>query len=338
MTNFPIVSVVIPVYNTEEYLCKCLESVATQSLREIEIICIDDGSTDRSFQVMQRFSSQDDRFILLKQKNVGPGMTRNRGLREARGKYVIFLDSDDWFEQDFLKLMVEQAENSCADVVICQADEFDTQTNKCFSGEWMLKKKYLPGLNFSPKEISDHLFQFTYGMAWDKLYRTDYILRTNITFPDLSNSEDLVFVFPSLLFAGKISVCPQVFIHHRIHRKSSVSNSREKNPDAPYQAFQMVKSILESRNLMPQFQRSFLNWAMEFLVWHVSNINDLEIQKTYFKKLKSYWFPSLGFSNHSIVFFEKKSTYLKYLLVKYLPFPAFLIVLKSYKAVARAFI
>ena len=79
--------------------------------------------------------------------------------------------------------------------------------------------------------------------------------------PRLPDGIPVSYTHLSLLFAGKISVCPQVFIHHRIHRKSSVSNSREKNPDAPYQAFQMVKSILESRNLMPQFQRSFLNWA-----------------------------------------------------------------------------
>lgn len=337
MLNSIKVSVIIPVYNTELYLIQCLDSLVNQTLKEIEIICIDDGSTDNSLQILQNYMSKDKRLIVKKQKNMGPGMARNEGIRKAQGKYIIFLDSDDWFEPNFLEEMVKRAEETNADIVICKADEFDTNTQRRFSGEWMLKKRFLPGTLFSPFTISDHIFQFTYGMAWDKLYRTDYILKSKIEFPALANSEDLVFVFPSLLCAERIAVYPQTFIHHRINRNSSVSNSREKNPDAPYQAFQMVKNILEEKNLTPKFKRSFLNWAMEFLIWHISNMDHSEIQKSYYKKLKNDWFRDLEFEKYPVSYYENKITYLKYFLVKNFPYPVFVLLLKAYKTIIRIF-
>ena len=333
----PKVSVIIPVYNTENYLRQCLDSLVNQTLQEIEIICVNDGSTDNSLKILYEYEKKDSRFHIISQKNQGPGAARNIGLHRALGKHLIFLDSDDWFESDFLKKMISRAEKTNADVVICKADEYDTTSQKYFSGDWMLKTQYIPSQLFSPLLISEHIFQFTYGMAWDKLYKTDYILNSKLEFPSLNNSEDLVFVFSSLFCAKKISIYPQIFIHHRINRKSSVSNSREKNPDAPYQAFQMVKNILEEKNLMSQFKKSFLNWAMEFLIWHVSNMENTEIQQSYYKKLKKEWFYSLEFEKYPLSYYENKIVYLKYLLVKNFSYSVFAFILKIYKTIMRIF-
>ena len=92
------VSIIIPVYNTSKYLNQCLDSVVNQTLQEIEIICIDDGSTDDSLKILNEYKSKDDRFIILQQEYVGAGAARNYALNFARGKYIQFLDSDDYFE------------------------------------------------------------------------------------------------------------------------------------------------------------------------------------------------------------------------------------------------
>lgn len=227
----PKVSVVVPVYNIETCLRQCLDSIAAQTLKDIEIICVDDGSTDNSIHILHDYTQKDERFSIITQKNSGPENARNRGLGAATGEYIIFLDSDDYFSSVFLERMAEKLDTTKADVVICQAVEFDAKSGKEYPSEWMLKKKYLPAAEFSPVEISQYLFQFTYGMAWDKMYRRDWLLDTGICYPPLRNSEDLAFVFPTLLAARKIAILPQIYVHHRVNRKASVSNTRREQPE-----------------------------------------------------------------------------------------------------------
>lgn len=326
-----LVSVVIPVYNIEAHLRQCLDSVRAQTLEEIEVICVDDGSTDQSPAILADYARRDPRFRVITQANAGPGAARNTGMAQADGEYLIFLDSDDWFEPDFLETMVDLARKTRADVTICRAVEFDAATGRELPSEWMLKDQYLPGETFAPEEVAEHLFQFTYGMPWDKLYRRGYVVQSGIEFPPLANSEDLAFVFPTLLSAGRIAVTQRVLIHHRVNRHSSVSNSRARQPEAPYQAFQIVKTYLEDQGLMERYEKSFLNWAMEFLVWHVSNMDDKAIQREYLDALRRRWLPAIDFDQKPRNYYENAFTYRKYQLAKYAPWPLFRAVVKLYK-------
>jgi len=329
------VSVVIPVYNIEKHLEQCMDSVLGQTLKEIEVICVDDGSTDSSPAILARYAQKDGRVRVITQTNAGPGVARNAGMEQASGEYLIFLDSDDWFEPNFLENMLYTAERHKADVTICKAVEFDTATGKELPTQWMMKEQYLPGPEFAPEEIAEHLFQFTYGMPWDKFYRRDWLLKTEIRYPALKNSEDLAFVFPSLLAARKIAILSEVMIHHRVNRGTSVSNSRTKQPTAPYEAFQIVKDYLDREALMERYRRSFLNWAMEFLVWHVSNMRDREIQRRYFEVLRQQWLPELNFEQYPCSYYESRANYSKYLLAKYAPFWLFSSTVRCYKAMKR---
>ncbi len=330
----PLASVVIPVFNIEVHLRQCLDSVLGQTLQDIEIICVDDGSTDQSAVILREYAERDARVQVITQANAGPGVARNTGMAAAKGEHLIFLDSDDWFEPDFLEKMVKKAQSSHADVTICRAVEFDTNTGRELPSEWMLKTQYLPHtLAFSPGEVSEHLFQFTYGMPWDKLYRTDYIKETGLVYPALRNSEDLAFVFPSLFLAQRLTILDRVMIHHRVNRSASVSNSRTTQPEAPYEAFQIVKSCLERRGLTECYQHSFLNWAMEFLIWHVANMGDKDIQRQYFNTLREKWLPELKFGAYPASYYENKFTYCKYLLVRYTPFVCFRCLVQAYKKI-----
>ena len=109
---FPVVSVVIPVYNVEPYLSECLDSVCKQTLKNIEIICINDGSTDRSLTVLQKYSERDKRIHIINQNNQGLSYSRNVGIRQAKGRYVYFLDSDDYITHNALETLVHTMENT----------------------------------------------------------------------------------------------------------------------------------------------------------------------------------------------------------------------------------
>ena len=325
------VSVVIPVYNIERHLRQCLDSVAGQTLEDIEIICVDDGSTDASPQILAEYAARDSRFRIITQANAGPGAARNAGLRRADGELLIFLDSDDWFEPDFLGKMAARAEQTGADVTICRAVEFDTGTGRELPSGWMLKTQYLPGESFGPGEIAEHIFQFTYGWPWDKLYRMEFVKRTGLRYPELPNSEDLVFVFQSLALAEQIAVEPLPLVHHRVNRHTSVSNSRYKDPEVPYRALTLLKAGLEKRELYQRFEQSFLNWAMEFLIWNVANMGESGAQRAYFHKLKKEWLPAMAFEAHPRNYYENRFAYWKYLLAGYAPWPVLSAVLAAYK-------
>jgi len=325
------ISIIMPVYNVEEYVGKAIESILAQTFTEYEFLIVDDGTKDKSGEICDSYAQKDRRITVIHKENGGAPSARNTAIDIAKGKYVYFLDSDDWFEPDFLEKMVTKAQASEADVTICRADEFDDITGEVLDGRWMLKTQYLPHITtFAPEEVSGHLFQFTYGMPWDKLYRTDYIKETGLVYPALRNSEDLAFVFPSLFLAQRLTILDRVMIHHRINRSASVSNSRTTQPEAPYEAVQIVKNCLERHGLIERYQHSFLNWAMEFLIWHVVNLGDKDIQRQYFQTLREKWLPEIKFDSYPAGCYENRFTYCKYLLVRYAPFSVFSGVVSGY--------
>lgn len=113
------VSVIIPVYNVEAYLRQCLDSVVNQTLREIEIICVDDGSTDKSAAILKEYAAKDGRIKVLTQSNTGAGAARNAGIARATGEWITFCDADDWIEPDAIEKMVAAAQREDADCVCC---------------------------------------------------------------------------------------------------------------------------------------------------------------------------------------------------------------------------
>ena len=330
------VSVIIPVYNIERHLRQCLDSVTGQTLTELEIICVDDGSTDASPEILADYAQRDGRFQIITQPNTGPGVARNTGMDRATGEYLIFLDSDDWFEPDFLERMVAKAKETGADVTICRTVEFDTQTGRELPSEWMLKTEGLPKTPwFSPKEAAASLFSFTWGWPWDKLYRTQYLRQGGFSYPALPNSEDLSFVFLSLAGAARLTVVDTVLVHHRVNRGASVSNSRSSHPEAPYQAIRLLEEELKARGLYSVFEQSFLNWALGFLIWNTASMEDPAVQKRCYYLLRHEWLPAFPFPAHPVGYYSP-FTYAKFLLARFAPRRIFYGVVRSYHHWKRA--
>ena len=123
------ISIIIPVYNVEKYLRECLDSILNQTFQNFEIICVDDGSTDKSLEILQEYKRKDDRFVILQQRYSGAGSARNNGIRLAEGKYIQFLDSDDYFEPTLLEEMYNHAEKFNADLTVCSSRKVDDEGN-----------------------------------------------------------------------------------------------------------------------------------------------------------------------------------------------------------------
>ncbi len=289
------ISVIIPVCNAGKYVGRSLDCLLAQTERDIEIICVNDGSTDNTGAVLESYADRDGRIRVLRQDNKGAGAARNLGLSAAEGRYSIFLDADDMFESDMLSVMLRCAESNDADAVICRADSFSDLTGEIVTGEWTMPVELLGGRTvFSPEEMSDRLFQLVQGWPWDKLFRTDYLKELGIAYPDLPNSQDLVFVFQALVFSHRIAVVDKTLVHRRIHNSSSISNSRAKSWDSPFHAVEMVMLAFEKKDIMQTYKTSFYKWALDFWLWHLNTLPPAA-QKECYNSMRNNWLLEMRF-------------------------------------------
>ena len=200
-----LVSVIIPIYNASKYLERCLSSLCKQSLKNIEIICIDDGSTDNSAQIIKKFENKYKNVKAYYIENNGAAYARNLGLSSAIGDYVIFLDADDYFYKSFLERMYTTAVKEDVDIVLCRCEGYDVSSESIINMDWTVKRDLMPhGDRFSWRDNTENLFTFCIGWAWDKLYRREFLNKTNLQFQSLRTSNDAYFVFSSLYKAKSI--------------------------------------------------------------------------------------------------------------------------------------
>lgn len=201
----PKVSIIIPVYNVEKYLEQCLDSIINQNLKNIEIICINDGSTDNSLKILKKYAKKDNRIIILSQTNLGAGAARNRGLAVAKGEYLSFLDADDFFYENMLSEAVHKLETSQSDIAVFEVDLYDNKIQKIIPDTWVVKKDKIPSQNpFCYKDCLDYIFTCSHTCAWNKLFKADFIKKHKLVFQEIHNNNDLYFVCMALSLASKI--------------------------------------------------------------------------------------------------------------------------------------
>lgn len=283
------VSVIIPVYNVENYLKECLDSVINQTLKDIEIICIDDGSTDKSLDILKEYAKKDTRFIVLTQENKGAAIARNKGLDIARGEYVIFLDSDDFFEKNFLEEMYNCAKQKELDVCICNLYYYDDVSKSDKKMSWALKKAYIPQKEvFNYKDCPDYIFNFTNNWAWNKIFKKEFLKKNHIKFQNVQHTNDTYFTCSALLLAQKISVLDKHFIHYRTNRPASLTsqNIRELYPLEIIKVIDSIYSEIIQAKAWNSVKKSFLNLILEQITFNLSKLSIIkaEILKTEIKK------------------------------------------------------
>ena len=311
----PHLSVIIPVYNAEKYLQQCMDSLVQQTLRDIEIICVDDGSTDNSFAILQEYAQRDSRIIVLQQKNSGAGIARNTGIRIAKGEYLAIVDSDDFFELDMLEKAYKKCEQDNADFCVFRSDQYDQQQQKYIDMHWTIKQRYLPNhIPFSAEDIYPYIFQIFNGWSWDKLYRRDFVEKNQLQFQGLRTTNDAFFVFMTNIQAKHITIVDEVLAHHRVNTKMSLSVTREKSWDCCWQAIHAIREELLARNQYKMVEQSFVNWAVHFLLWNVRTLKDSSKEKL-MEEIRTKYSKTLQFASYKPEYFYDKKEYQEFLAI-----------------------
>lgn len=225
-TKEPVISVIVPVYNAEKYLSKCLDSVCNQSLKEIEVILINNASTDNSLKICENFAEKDKRITILNSSiNLGPQGARNIGINYASGKYIAFVDSDDWIDNDlFFKLLNKELNNDI--IIFGGIFEYGktTANRKIQLKEGVYEKEdEISNILSNMMYSSEHNNSLIYGCLWDKIYKKNILLQIlPYTSEECLHGEDMILVYQYMLLCKKISIVHQYGYHYRIHNTSTV--------------------------------------------------------------------------------------------------------------------
>ena len=217
----------MPFYNTGKYLDECLSSLLNQTYPYFEILLIDDSSSDRSLEIAIKYAKKDSRVQIYHQAHRGPGAARNLGIKLAQGKYISFLDSDDFFEPDMLEKLVQTAQKTDADIVFYDYFKFDTATQKNIFMQKSLYEKLVPEDVFNPAEHYDFLFHFAGSEAWKHFFKTDFVKQYNLKFGKNLVGEDIVFTMPARALAKRMFYLREKLVHYRVNSKTQLTRRKD---------------------------------------------------------------------------------------------------------------
>lgn len=241
MSKQPMVSVVVPVYNTAPYLRQCLDSLVNQTLRDIEIICVDDGSTDDSPAILEEYAARDPRITVLRQQNQYAGVARNNGMAKATGKYILFCDSDDYIALDALESMVEKSEEDSADMCVCGAERYYEHLDLTVAAAGYLKMNRVPEtLPFNRKTNSEYIFSFATIMMFNRMFRREFLVENGLKYDSTRNGEDVYISALALWLAEAITVVDKPLVCYRIDRPDSLVGTLSESAVDPLRAWMHV--------------------------------------------------------------------------------------------------
>ncbi len=257
------ISVIIPVYNAEKYLCECLDSVISAAERvdiaAIELVCVDDGSTDGSAEILREYAARNSCITVITQENQGPGVARNTGLAAAKGEYITFIDADDRLTgAENLKAAYDYAENKCLDVLVLGSNSGPTTEGGGWQDNHFLKFELVPHKGvLSPKEFGVGLFMFCNLAPWAKLYRREFVLCNHLKFPPLMRSEDFPFVMASLLKAMRIGVLDIPLCDHRCGIGTSLESTKDASPCTFLEASECFCKMVDMQHQPDDVRRAY---------------------------------------------------------------------------------
>ena len=263
------VSVIIPVYNVEKYLHKTLDSVINQTLKDIEIICVDDCSSDNSFDILEQYRKKDSRIKIIKNsKNQGVGAARNIGMDFATGDYIMFLDSDDWYENVAIEKCYNQAENNQNDIIIFGHNRFYSATGEIkYNNDFL--KPFRNWINFTSVNL-DKINSNSIGQCfvWSLIYRRKFIIENNLRFMHINTFEDQSFYVKSLMLSKSVSFIDYPLYNYRIRRGSLTFCYKNQHEDF----LNAKRDILENIHLLSptgNLKRSiYINTIQASLYWY----------------------------------------------------------------------
>lgn len=255
------ISVIVPVYNVAAYLPQCLDSILAQTLQETEIIVVDDGSTDNSPQICDEYAAKDKRICVIHQENKGLSGARNKGMAVACGKYVAFVDSDDWIEPTMLQKLYDAAERDKSDVAVCHVF--------CTSNPKGKQKKYWPYTKdcvLKPKQFYTY-FLIAPCWACNKIYRRDFLQKNKITFVEGILYEDVPFFTEVFLQLDQVSFVADYLYNYRTGRDGAITVKPSVKHLDIVKVQKIVEQLLQKHNATALLQSNFEYWVLSNYVW-----------------------------------------------------------------------
>ncbi len=302
------VSVVMPVYNAEAYLRQTLDCLLVRNEVQFEVICVDDGSTDRSLEILREYEARDSRVRVITQRNAGAGAARNNGMRLARGEYLSFLDADDFFEPEMLRTAYDRAHTLETDITVFRCDQYFQETDTYVNARYTINDSLLPlHQPFAGTEIESDVFKAFVGWAWDKLFRTEFVRANGLRFQEQRTSNDMLFVFSAVVKAERISTMNAVLAHHR-RDAGSLSVTREKSWECFYHALLALREQLRAWGLYERFEQDFINYSVHFSLWNLTSLRGPSYYKLH-QKLVEEWADNLGITGRDEHYFYHRGEY-----------------------------
>ena len=280
----PKVSVILPVYNVGKYLRESLESLINQTLKDIEIICVNDGSTDDSYEILEEYKAKDSRIKVIHKENKGTGAARNDGLKLATGECIGFVDPDDWVKPNMFERLYSLIQEKDLDIAMCMPDGYDEKNavNAPFP--------YFVDANFE-KIIDDRIFNwrdlspFSYPMCvWNKLYKKELFDKHNIDFAEGLDFEDHKVIFGTLLTAEKMFFIREKLYVYRFNREGSVLTDNNRRLIDHIKIFDIVENIMNNTNTMELLRNDFLTYKIHNLLYYYSMIKE-EFKSEYYENM-----------------------------------------------------
>ena len=305
------VSVIVSVYNGEKYLEACLKSLHLQTLNDIEFICVNDGSTDSSESIILKYIKKDPRFRLISKANENVGKARNMAISHAKGKYLIFLDADDFFEPTLAEDLFNHAERLQCEIVTYKVDYFDDINKIFYGGDDLIKRQYAPNKDvFAGRELGEHIFDYTMGQAWDKIFLKEFVEKNKLHFLEQNIFEDAYFTITAMAVAQRISHLNKLLLHQRKNVQYSLTNNKDKYIDLVFQAFDNIRKKLIENNLYSDniVKKAFINrlWAA---CCYFYNTVSIKTKREFYLKLKHEYLEYFELSDKPEDYFFDKNYY-----------------------------
>lgn len=270
------ISIVIPVYNVDKYLKGCLDSILAQTFKDFEVICIDDGSTDKSLEILEEYKNADSRVTILNQQHQGAGTARNLGLEHAKGKYIQFLDSDDYFEPDMLEELHNHALKYNADLVVCSSKKVDEDGRviECGNPLSPINLQIAPLEKvFNWKDFTEDIFIMFSVAPWNKLYLKELITKNNLKFQNISSCNDVFFGHVSRLYAERIVIFNKPLINYR-QRAGNICFSRGNSTINIIHAALGIKKHLLQSGMYDKLKKAYLRAMRMHIRWETGYCNE----------------------------------------------------------------
>lgn len=285
------VSIVMPVYNAERYLRGALDGILKQTYRNIEVLCVDDGSTDGSPALLEEYRNRDTRVRVIHQENQRAGAARNNGMEQATGTYLMFVDADDVFEEDMVETLVRTIDRGNASLAVCN--------HYVFSGD-LKNRNANPAPDFpegtvSPQSLGKKLFQVCLDAPWNKLIRRDFLEKTGLHYQNLRANEDVSFNQLLLAEAEKIAFTKKCCLNYRINNADSVQGKRIRYHLDFVSAIATMYDEMQKRGTFSSFSEAFYAWVGTAVRDHLLDETDYAGYAELASVLCSELFPKIGF-------------------------------------------